>query len=106
MHSGLNSSPNDNISDWSKLKAYADNIIIVTEKLKFVLVRVENIVGKGENVLLFPQCFQKNFLYRVVKSRGLCGKELMNFGEKYQPVSACADMACNSYPSFNFLHFK
>ena len=36
----------------------------LTEKLKFVLGRVENIVGKGENAgykhfLLFPQCFQK-----------------------------------------------
>ena len=36
----------------------------MTEKLKFVLERVENIVGKGENAgyqhfLLFPQCFQK-----------------------------------------------
>ena len=36
----------------------------MSKKLKFVLVRVENIVGKGENAdyqhfLLFPQCFQK-----------------------------------------------
>ena len=35
-----------------------------TQKLIFVLERVENIVGKGENAgnqhfLLFPQCFQK-----------------------------------------------
>ena len=34
----------------------------VTQKLKFVLRRVESIVGKGENAsyhhfLLFPQCF-------------------------------------------------
>ena len=45
-------------------KAYADDKINVTEKLKFVLERAENIVGKGENAsyqhfLLFPQCFQK-----------------------------------------------
>ena len=38
-----------------------------------VFDRVENIVGKGENAgyqyfLLFPPCFQKDFL-RVVKSR-------------------------------------
>ena len=37
---------------------------LMTEILKFVLGRVENIVGKGENAgykhfLLFPQCFQK-----------------------------------------------
>ena len=50
--------------DWSKLKAFADDKMNVTEKLKFVLGMVENIVGKGENAgyqhfLLFPQCFQK-----------------------------------------------
>ena len=37
------------IFDRSKFKAFADNKINVTEKLKFVLGRVENIVGKGEN---------------------------------------------------------
>ena len=52
------------ILDWSKLKAFADNKINVAEKLKFILGRVENIVGKGENAgykhfLLFPKCFQK-----------------------------------------------
>ena len=40
----------------------------------FVLDRVENIVGKGENAgyqhfLLFPQCFQKASFLGVVKSR-------------------------------------
>ena len=49
-------------SHWSKLKAFADKILNVAENLKFVLQRVENIVGKGENAgyqhfLLF-QCFQ------------------------------------------------
>ena len=39
----------------------------MTEKLKFVLGRVEDILGKGENagyqhILLFPQCFQKAFI--------------------------------------------
>ena len=61
----FNSLPNNKILDWSKLKAFADDKINVTEKLKFVLERVEDIVGKGENAgyqhfLLFPQCFQKN----------------------------------------------
>ena len=62
------------ILDWSKLKAFADDIVKVTEILKFLLERLENIVGKGENAenmgkgenagyqhfLLFPQCFQKD----------------------------------------------
>ena len=60
----FNSLPNNKILDWSKLKAFADDKINVTEKLKLILERVENIVGKGENAgyrhfLLFPQCFQK-----------------------------------------------
>ena len=60
----LNSLPNDKISDWSKLKALTDDKIDATEKSKFVLGRVKNIVGKRRNAgyqyfLLFPQCFPK-----------------------------------------------
>ena len=33
----FNSLPNDKILDWSKLKAFADDKIKVTEHLKFVL---------------------------------------------------------------------
>ena len=62
--SSFNSLTNDKILDSSKLKAFAGDKINVTEKLKFVLGRVENIVGKGENAgfqhfLLFPQSFKK-----------------------------------------------
>ena len=42
----VNSLPHDKILDWSKLKAFADDNINVTESLKFVLRRLENIVGK------------------------------------------------------------
>ena len=59
----LNSLPNDKFLDWSKLKAFADDKINESQKLKFAFGRVENIVGKGENAgyqhfLLFPQSFQ------------------------------------------------
>ena len=45
-------------------KTFADDKINITEKFKFVLGRVESIVGKRENAgyqdfLLFPQWFQK-----------------------------------------------
>ena len=55
-----NSLTNDKILNQSKLKAFANDKINVAEKLKFVSGRVENIVGKGENVdywhfLLFSQ---------------------------------------------------
>ena len=64
--------PNDKILDWSKFKAFADDKMIVTQKLKFVLGRIENIVGKGENAgyqhfLLSPQCFQKISFPEVLK---------------------------------------
>ena len=48
------------------MKAFPDHKINVTEELKFVLERVENIVGKGENAGLpafssFPTRFSKVF---------------------------------------------
>ena len=58
--------PNNKILDLSKFKANADDKILVNviEKLKTDFRRVENIVGKRENIgylhfLLFLQCFQK-----------------------------------------------
>ena len=60
----LNSLQNDTILDRLKLKEFADGTINVTAILKYGLLKVENIEGKGENAgkqhfLLFPQCFQK-----------------------------------------------
>ena len=60
----LNSLPNDKILDWFKLKAFEDNRLNMNQKINFVLRRIENIVGKGENAdyqhfLVFLQCFQK-----------------------------------------------
>ena len=68
----FNPFPNGKLLDWSKLKAFADDKINVTEKLKFVLGTGENIVGKAENAgyqhfLPFPQCFQKAFYTRSFK---------------------------------------
>ena len=45
----FNSFPNNKIIDWSKFKAFADDKINVTETLKFLLGREDNIVGNGEN---------------------------------------------------------
>ena len=49
----------------SKSKALVDNKVDVTEKLKIVLGRKENVVRKGENggyqhFFFSPQCFQKS----------------------------------------------
>ena len=56
----FNSLPNDKVLDRFKFKAFANDKINVTEKLNFVLGRVETIFGKGQNAgYLFQQCFQK-----------------------------------------------
>ena len=54
------------------MEAFADDKFYVAKMMTFVFNRVENIVGKGENAgykhfLLFPQCFQKADLLRVLK---------------------------------------
>ena len=59
--------PNNKILDWFKLKAFADDKINVTEKLKFVVGMVENVVGKGENAG-YHNVF-KRLLIQVVKSQ-------------------------------------
>ena len=53
--------PNNKILDWFKLKAFADDNLHVygAHMMIYVLKRVENTVGKGENAgyqhfLLFP----------------------------------------------------
>ena len=56
----------------SNLKALADDKINVTENLKFVMGRVENMEGNGENIgyqcfLLFQQCIQKASFSRSLK---------------------------------------
>ena len=68
----LNSSPY--VKNLSKLKAFANNNINVTEKIKCALGRVDNIVGKekGENAdnqhfLLLPRCFHVSSSSRSLK---------------------------------------
>ena len=73
----INPLPDDKISDMFKMKAFADDKTDVTEKLKFVWGRTENIVGKGENAgnqhfLLFPKSFQKAFFSGLLKVGIVC----------------------------------
>ena len=71
--------PNDKILDWSKLKSFADDKINVTEQLKFVLGRVENILwGKdknaGNSIFSFSYHVFKRFLFQGRWKSGLCVK--------------------------------
>ena len=54
----------DKILDWSKMKAFADNILNIAKMTISLCGRPENTVGKEENAgyqhfLLFSQCFPK-----------------------------------------------
>ena len=56
--------PDDKILALSKLKAFADDKINLTQTIKFVFPRTENMLGKTEtavylHLLLFPQRFQR-----------------------------------------------
>ena len=60
----FNPLPDDKILDSSKLKEFADENFNFDENCSKFFKRVENIVEKGEiarfeQLLLFPQCFQK-----------------------------------------------
>ena len=71
MKGCFNSLPDKKFSDWSEMKAFPDKLNLA-EKLEFVLVRVENIVGKGENAgyqhfILFPQSFLKASIVGLLK---------------------------------------
>ena len=62
----INFLPTNKFLNLSKLKAFGDDKINVTEKLKFVFGRVEIIVGKGENAgnqhfLVFPRFSKPSF---------------------------------------------
>ena len=63
----VNPFPDDKILGLSKLKAFADDKLNITQTITAVAHCRENIVGKEENadyqhfLLFFPQCFQKAF---------------------------------------------
>ena len=70
----LNSLPNNKILDQSNVKDLADNKLNITYEMNFVLGRLENILGKGENAgyqnfLLFQKCFQNASLSGSLKVR-------------------------------------
>ena len=64
----FNPLPNNKILDLSKFKEHADNKINVTQKLKSVMGRVENILGKGENAVTSIFFFSQNVCKRLLFS--------------------------------------
>ena len=75
----LHSLPNDKISDWSKLKAFADDKLDVVKVMISLFDRVEFTVGKGENLVTSIFSFSHSVFQSLLWGRkmwGLCGKEL------------------------------
>ena len=66
--------PNDKLLEKSKLKAFADDKLKMIKIARFVLDKIENIMGKEENAdyqhfLFFPTMFSKDFFFSVVKNQ-------------------------------------
>ena len=76
----VNPLPDDKISDWSKLKAYADDKFKnVTQNIKVVFSLDRKHCGKRRKCWLpafssFPTMFSKGFFLQCVKSRHCVGK--------------------------------
>ena len=75
MIDNINSLPHNGNLDWLKSKAFADDKIKVTEKLKFVTSeKGRKHCGKRRKLWLpefspFPTVLSKGFFLKVVKSR-------------------------------------
>ena len=68
----FNPLPDDKILGLPKLKAFADDKLNVTQNVKVVSHRIENIMGKRrkccyQHFLIFLQCFQKAFSFSASK---------------------------------------
>ena len=73
-HNNSNSLLNDEILNWSNLKAFTDNKIYVTEKIEICFVEGRERYGKRRKCwllafFLFPIMFPKDSFFRVVKIR-------------------------------------
>ena len=76
----FNSFPHNKILDLSKFKAFADDKINVTKKMKFVLGRVKTLWEKEKMLVASIFSFSLNVFKRLLSlgryKLGLCGKEL------------------------------
>ena len=80
---------------YGDLKAFADDKTNITDKLKLVLEKVENIVGKRQNAgyqqfLFLPQCFQKASFSRLFKN-GIVWERLTTFSNLTSRIILLSD---------------
>ena len=77
----VNLLPNNNFLDLTKFKAFADDKLYVAKIMIPVSDRVENIVGKGEKMLVtsilsFSHNVCKRLLFQARSKSWLCGKRI------------------------------
>ena len=77
----------------TKLKTFAGDKINVSEILKFVFGRVENIVVKGESAG-YPTMFSKAFYLRVVNSLDCMVKSLKKYIDYYKSMTCIPQVIC------------
>ena len=70
----INCLPNDKILDKLKLKAFAVDKLKVLQIAKFVLDKIENMLGKEENAMV-----STGFFFRVIKSRDCAVNSLVKY---------------------------
>ena len=102
----INSLPKDNFLNLSKLKAFGDDKIKVTEKLKFVFARIEIIMGKGENAgnkhfLIFPR-FSKPSFSGSLK----VGIVRLRVKQQCGTLNVLRKTVCSHFPDRAFSYFK
>ena len=82
----FNPLPDNKILGLPKWKAFADDKLNVTQNVKVVFHRLENIVGKEEMLVTSIFFFSHNVFKRLFPSvhpkLSLCGKELKNLVEE------------------------
>ena len=64
--------PNDRTLDRSKFKSFVDDTLILSQMVRPVFYKIENIVGKGENAGIkhfFPTMFSKGFFLTTVETQ-------------------------------------
>ena len=82
----FNFSPNNTILGWSKLKAFADDNVNVTQKLKFVLGRIEKNIRYKKilvtGILSLSKNVFKSLLFKGYKKSGPCVQGLRKEPQK------------------------
>ena len=75
----LNPLPDDKTLDWSKLKAFADDKLNVTQNIKVVFHRIDNIVGKEDNAAYHAKTISEVGKKTLLEKEKMLGTSIFSF---------------------------